>query len=33
MKQVGIRIAIYNLEIITQEAKLKINMVEPAWAV
>ena len=33
MELVGIRITIDNLEIITQEAKLKMNMVEPAWTV
>ena len=29
----GIRFIIQNPEIITQEVMLKINMVEPAWAV
>ena len=33
MQQVGISVTIDNLTIITQEATIKINMVEPTWAV
>ena len=33
MKYVGIRIIIDKREIITNEAPVKINMAEPAWAV